>query len=154
MDWDTGVHTALLNSALISPAGTLFYRFNFAYLLTFKTKKWKCVSWNKKRFIHFILLCFSYHSLPAFSIHPTFSQFRILLGSKGVHTSTPHPCPPFFSSLVVEHLSSHLLFPSLHVSSPHSTHLPLLPLSFSINRGPICSHTSCTSFQFISWDKS
>lgn len=64
-------------------------------------------------------------------------------------------CPIFalyFFSLPLEHLSSHLLFPPLHLSS--RLFFPLLPLRFSINRGPICSHTSRTSFQFISWDKS
>lgn len=63
-----------------------------------------------------------------------------------------HPCPPF-SPQYVWSISHHIsCFPSLHLSS--RLLFPLLPLCLSINRGPICSHTSRTSFQFISWDKS
>lgn len=67
----------------------------------------------------------------------------------------------FFTPILVLHFSpqyvwsiSHHIsrFPSLHLSS--RLLFPLLPLCLSINRGPICSHTSRTSFQFISWDKS
>ena len=59
-----------------------------------------------------------------------------------------HPYPPFFSFHYVWSISHHIST-SLPVSS-----FPSLPLCLSINRGPICSHTSRTSFQFISWDKS
>lgn len=133
LDWEVSdVYAAVLNSALISLSGALFCRFNFAFKQsTFKTKNGN-MSWNKRNFIHLILLCFSYHSPPALflSILPFLSIVASSV-AKGVHTSTPPPSVPSIfvltgsrASLITSPvpLTPHIV-PSLHPSSPLASKL-------------------------------
>lgn len=88
------------------PCSSIFCRFNAAYLLTFRK-----INGNGCLVSTAIL-----HLLPFLS----FSASLVPL----LHTCTPPILAlHFLPSLVVEHLSSHLLFPSLHPSSPLASKL-------------------------------